>query len=104
MLWAVRTGELQSRCEENMGKLKEFVITFDKDKVVYSPGESISGTVTIKLGQALQCKGKSALILRLGSFICTPGGKTSAPLNKEVRDLAKMTWDVIQPLILVFLV
>lgn len=42
-----------------MGKLQEFEITFDKNKVVYSPGESISGTVTIKLGQPLQCKGKS---------------------------------------------
>ncbi|XP_029295816.1 arrestin domain-containing protein 1a [Cottoperca gobio] len=39
-----------------MGKLQEFEITFDKNKVVYSPGESISGTVTIKVGQLLQCK------------------------------------------------
>lgn len=39
-----------------MGKLQEFEITFDKNKVVYSPGESITGTVRIKLGQALQCK------------------------------------------------
>ncbi|CAJ1068691.1 arrestin domain-containing protein 1a [Xyrichtys novacula] len=39
-----------------MGKLQEFEISFDKDKVVYSPGESISGTVKIKLAQALQCK------------------------------------------------
>ncbi|KAG7240014.1 hypothetical protein INR49_028021, partial [Caranx melampygus] len=40
----------------NMGKLQEFEIAFDKNKVVYSPGESISGTVTIKVGQALPCK------------------------------------------------
>ncbi|KAM9393104.1 arrestin domain-containing protein 1a [Pholidichthys leucotaenia] len=39
-----------------MGKLQAFQITFDQDKVVYSPGESISGTVTVKLSQALQCK------------------------------------------------
>ncbi|XP_029367269.1 arrestin domain-containing protein 1a [Echeneis naucrates] len=39
-----------------MGKLQEFEIAFDKNKVVYSPGESISGTVTIRLGQQLQCK------------------------------------------------
>ncbi|XP_040898834.1 arrestin domain-containing protein 1a [Toxotes jaculatrix] len=39
-----------------MGKLQEFAITFDKNKVVYSPGESISGTVTIKVGQSLPCK------------------------------------------------
>ncbi|KAM8761327.1 arrestin domain-containing protein 1a [Acanthopagrus schlegelii] len=39
-----------------MGKLQEFEIAFDKNKVVYSPGESISGSVTIKLGQPLQCK------------------------------------------------
>lgn len=44
-----------------MGKVQEFDISFDKNKVVYSPGESISGTVTIKLGQPLQCKGKSPL-------------------------------------------
>lgn len=48
-----------------MGKLQEFEITFDKNKVVYSPGESISGTVTFKLGQPLQCKGKSPRALRL---------------------------------------
>ncbi|KAG8011662.1 Arrestin domain-containing protein 1 [Nibea albiflora] len=58
----VRTGDRQSvsqaRCGSgaNMGKLQEFEITFDKNKVVYSPGESISGTVTVKLGQSLQCK------------------------------------------------
>ncbi|XP_018525213.1 arrestin domain-containing protein 1a [Lates calcarifer] len=39
-----------------MGKLQEFEITFDKSKVVYSPGDSISGTVTVKLGQPLPCK------------------------------------------------
>lgn len=39
-----------------MGKLQEFEIKFDKNKVVYSPGESISGTVTFKLCQPLQCK------------------------------------------------
>ncbi|XP_068168053.1 arrestin domain-containing protein 1a [Antennarius striatus] len=39
-----------------MGKIQEFEITFDKNKVVYSPGDSISGTVKIKLGQSLQCK------------------------------------------------
>ncbi|XP_029961593.1 arrestin domain-containing protein 1a [Salarias fasciatus] len=39
-----------------MGKLQEFSISFDKNKVVYSPGESISGTVTLKVNQALQCK------------------------------------------------
>lgn len=39
-----------------MGKLQEFEIAFEKNKVVYSPGESISGTVTIKLGQQMQCK------------------------------------------------
>ncbi|XP_062240857.1 arrestin domain-containing protein 1a isoform X1 [Platichthys flesus] len=39
-----------------MGKLQQFEITFDKSKVMYSPGESISGTVNIKVGQALPCK------------------------------------------------
>lgn len=48
-----------------MGKLQEFEIKFDKNKVVYAPGESISGTVRFKLGQPLQCKGKSLLTLRL---------------------------------------
>ncbi|XP_076587287.1 arrestin domain-containing protein 1a [Chaetodon auriga] len=39
-----------------MGRLQEFEIAFDKNKVVYSPGDSISGSVTVKLGQPLQCK------------------------------------------------
>ncbi|XP_058492958.1 arrestin domain-containing protein 1a [Solea solea] len=39
-----------------MGKLQEFEITFDKNKVVYSPGESITGAVTIKVAQSLPCK------------------------------------------------
>lgn len=39
-----------------MGKLQEFSVSFDKNKVVYSPGESISGTVTVTVSQALQCK------------------------------------------------
>lgn len=43
----------------NMGKLQEFEITLNNNKVVYSPGESISGTLKIKLAQELQCKGKT---------------------------------------------
>ncbi|XP_029915229.1 arrestin domain-containing protein 1a [Myripristis murdjan] len=39
-----------------MGKLQEFELTFDSNKIVYSPGESISGTLKIKLAQSLQCK------------------------------------------------
>lgn len=41
-----------------MGKLQEFDITFTNNKVVYSPGESISGTVKITTGSSLQYKGK----------------------------------------------
>ncbi|XP_035496570.2 arrestin domain-containing protein 1a isoform X1 [Scophthalmus maximus] len=39
-----------------MGKIQEFEIAFDQNKVVYGPGESISGTVRVRLGQALTCK------------------------------------------------
>ncbi|XP_034027221.1 arrestin domain-containing protein 1a [Thalassophryne amazonica] len=39
-----------------MGKLQEFEISFDKNKSVYSPGESIDGTLKIKVSQSLQCK------------------------------------------------
>ncbi|KAM3873827.1 arrestin domain-containing protein 1b [Diretmus argenteus] len=39
-----------------MGKLQEFDITFTNNKVVYSPGESISGNVKIRTGNALQYK------------------------------------------------
>ncbi|XP_068430930.1 arrestin domain-containing protein 1b [Clinocottus analis] len=39
-----------------MGKLQEFDITFANNKVVYGPGESISGTVKIRTGNALQYK------------------------------------------------
>ena len=45
--------------EDDMGKIQQFEIAFDKNKDVYSPGESISGTVTLKVSQTLQCKGKS---------------------------------------------
>ncbi|XP_062874005.1 arrestin domain-containing protein 1a isoform X2 [Trichomycterus rosablanca] len=39
-----------------MGKLQEFLITLNDNKVVYSPGESISGTVKISTAQSIQCK------------------------------------------------
>ncbi|CAK6965102.1 arrestin domain-containing protein 1b [Scomber scombrus] len=39
-----------------MGKLQEFDITFANNKVVYSPGESIRGTVKIRTGNSLQYK------------------------------------------------
>ncbi|KAJ8285679.1 hypothetical protein GJAV_G00029690 [Gymnothorax javanicus] len=39
-----------------MGKLLEFEIILTNNKVVYNPGDSISGTVKIKLGNPLQCK------------------------------------------------
>ncbi|CAL8345981.1 unnamed protein product [Lota lota] len=39
-----------------MGKIQEFEITFDKNKVVYSPGDSISGTLKFKVTQAMPCK------------------------------------------------
>ncbi|XDV38507.1 hypothetical protein PO909_007891 [Leuciscus waleckii] len=44
-----------------MGKLQEFEITFTNSKVVYNPGESISGTVRIKTSHSLQFKGKRRL-------------------------------------------
>lgn len=44
-----------------MGKLQEFDITFANNKVVYSPGESIRGTVKIRTGNSLQYKGKQLL-------------------------------------------
>ncbi|XP_019716532.1 arrestin domain-containing protein 1a isoform X1 [Hippocampus comes] len=39
-----------------MGKIEAIEITFDNRKELYSPGEYISGNVTIKVGQKLQCK------------------------------------------------
>ncbi|XP_036383810.1 arrestin domain-containing protein 1a [Megalops cyprinoides] len=39
-----------------MGKLLEFDITLTNNKVVYNPGESITGTLKIKTGQPLQYK------------------------------------------------
>ncbi|KAM6902915.1 arrestin domain-containing protein 1b [Xenentodon cancila] len=39
-----------------MGKLQEFDITFTNNKVVYGPGEAISGTVKIRTGNSLQYK------------------------------------------------
>ncbi|XP_051517965.1 arrestin domain-containing protein 1-like [Myxocyprinus asiaticus] len=39
-----------------MGKLQEFKITLNNNKTVYSPGESISGTLKITIAQSIQCK------------------------------------------------
>ncbi|KAL0979585.1 hypothetical protein UPYG_G00186930 [Umbra pygmaea] len=39
-----------------MGKLAEFDLAFKDNKVVYSPGESVSGTLKISTAQDLQCK------------------------------------------------
>ncbi|KAM9821508.1 histone-lysine N-methyltransferase EHMT1a isoform X5 [Syngnathus typhle] len=39
-----------------MGKIELFQITFDNSKELYTPGESITGAVTIKAGQKLLCK------------------------------------------------
>ncbi|KAM9794743.1 arrestin domain-containing protein 1b isoform 1-T1 [Syngnathus typhle] len=39
-----------------MGKLQEFNITFTNNKVVYSPGESLGGTVKIRISNSLQYK------------------------------------------------
>ncbi|TSK72084.1 Arrestin domain-containing protein 1 [Bagarius yarrelli] len=39
-----------------MGKLQEFEITFSHNKVVYSPGETISGTLRIIIANSLQYK------------------------------------------------
>lgn len=55
----VCSGERQCVGEDDMGKIEQFEIAFDKNKEVYTPGESICGTVTVKLNQSLQCKGKS---------------------------------------------
>ncbi|XP_051975578.1 arrestin domain-containing protein 1-like [Xyrauchen texanus] len=39
-----------------MGKIQEFEITFNNNKKVYSPGESISGTLKISTTRSIQCK------------------------------------------------
>nr|XP_015797184.2 arrestin domain-containing protein 1a isoform X1 [Nothobranchius furzeri] len=39
-----------------MGKLQEFEIAFDQNKLVYTPGESLTGTVRVHANQAIQCK------------------------------------------------
>lgn len=63
--------------EKQMGKLQKFEITFDQTKTVYSPGESISGKVTVKLDQPLQCKGESFVFFDLPAL-------PRLALNKEV--------------------
>ena len=42
-----------------MGKLQEFDIVFANNKVVYSPGDSMSGHLKIRTGNSLQYKGKT---------------------------------------------
>lgn len=50
-----------------MGKLEALEIAFNENKDVYTPGESISGKVTVKLNQPIQCKGRK---LPLKSLAC----------------------------------
>ncbi|XP_023687281.1 arrestin domain-containing protein 1b isoform X2 [Paramormyrops kingsleyae] len=50
------THSRTSTAPDDMGKLQEFDIAFTNNKVVYSPGESISGTVKITTSHPLQCK------------------------------------------------
>lgn len=69
-----------------MGKLQEFEITFDKNKVVYSPGDSITGTVTVKVNQPLPCKGESPPGLILFQVLDSPGLRTGLSPNKEVTN------------------
>lgn len=47
-----------AECGGVMGKLQEFDITFTDNKVVYGPGESISGNVKIRTSTSLPYKGK----------------------------------------------
>ncbi|XP_077572147.1 arrestin domain-containing protein 1-like [Stigmatopora nigra] len=58
--WLDHTGDARSLVRAvfatNMGKIDSFELKFDSTKEFYSPGESISGTVAIKVGQKLQCK------------------------------------------------
>lgn len=55
--WEISLSRRAERCGD-MGKLQEFDITFTNNKVVYGPGESISGSVKIRTGSSLQYKGK----------------------------------------------
>ncbi|KAF0033692.1 hypothetical protein F2P81_013758 [Scophthalmus maximus] len=66
-----------------MGKIQEFEIAFDQNKVVYGPGESISGTVRVRLGQALTCKG------RAGSTVGSQGTTSSAVTQQFTYMLVK---------------
>ncbi|KAK2912106.1 hypothetical protein Q8A67_004239 [Cirrhinus molitorella] len=42
--------------KNRMGKLQEFEITLNNNKTVYTPGESLTGTLKITIGQSIQCK------------------------------------------------
>ena len=44
-----------------MGKLEEFEISFTDNKVVYRPGDPITGTVKITNAEPIQCKGKKKI-------------------------------------------
>ncbi|XP_077399172.1 arrestin domain-containing protein 1b isoform X1 [Vanacampus margaritifer] len=61
-----------------MGKLQEFDITFANNKVVYSPGESIGGTVKIRISNSLQykaikvnCQGSCGISNKMNDTSCT---------------------------------
>lgn len=74
-----------------MGKLQEFDITFANNKVVYGPGESISGTVKIRTSESLQFKGKRSLdrIIksRRGAFSSSASGSAERARRLGVNKL-----------------
>lgn len=46
-----------------MGKLEVFEISFTDNKLVYSPGDAITGTVNITNVESIQCKGRRNIVL-----------------------------------------
>lgn len=77
-----------------MGKLQEFDITFANNKVVYGPGESISGTVKIRTGSSLQYKGKTKKQQKAApSRTCFPPRRAmSPPLQRLTRSSAQINF------------
>lgn len=75
-----------------MGKLQEFDITFTNNKVVYGPGESISGTVKIRTGSSLPYKGNNSRKRLLPNRVLLRGA-LSPPLRRLTLSSAQINFE-----------
>lgn len=60
-----------------MGKVQLFEIRLGESRVIYSPGEPLAGTVTVRLSGSLQYRGERGACPGMGTGL--PGGGAALP-------------------------